>query len=71
MGFCNMGRPCIMSLGFFQQWFTNPSKAFVSRHPFSRRIEHIFAHRFCVDADTNERLTEKHSIILAGVEPWL
>lgn len=63
MDFCIMGKPCIVSMGFSQRWFTNPSKAFVSRHPFSRRIEQVFAHRICVDANTNERLTERHSII--------
>lgn len=63
-----MGKPCIMSMGFFQRWFTDSSKAFVSRHTSSRRIEQVFAHSLCVDANTKERLAERHSIILSGVE---
>lgn len=55
-------------MDFFQRWFTDSSKAFVSRHTSSRRIEQVFAHSLCVDANTKERLAERHSIILSGVE---
>lgn len=56
-----MGKLCIVSMGFSQRWFTDSSKAFVSRHISSRRIEQVFVHGLCVDSDTKERLAERHS----------